>query len=83
MSEWAHMYLSRLFILFHFNIAIDVIAAVENLSACCIIFTPLDFPIYAQPIACDVDVDVCASVRDVKVMLYKSFRIVRVLCVFL
>lgn len=77
-SERAHMYLSRLFILFHFNIAIDVIAAVEFV---CLLywvsFSPLwNFPIYAQPIVCDVEV--CKCPRRKSDVIQKFFK-----CVFM
>lgn len=65
--ERTHMYLSRLFILFHFNIAIDVIAVV---GICLFVsFSPLWIFQFMRNWCW------CASVRNVKVMLYyKSFE---------
>lgn len=65
--ERTHMYLSRLFILFHFNIAIDVIAVV---GICLFVsFSPLWIFQFMRNWCW------CASVRNVKVMLYyKSFQ---------
>lgn len=60
------MYLSRLFILFHFNIAIDVIAAV-GIRLLLVSFSPLRMFQFMRNWCW------CASVRDVKVMLLQKF----------